>query len=79
VKFDKKIKNLKKKIYSPKGIVSKIFFSISSPSLAVISDAMNPGATAFTWKIVLIRSDSMQKLKKCTAILTKDKTPENSH
>jgi hypothetical protein len=32
----------------PKGIVDKIFFSISSPSSAVMSDAMNPGAIAFT-------------------------------
>jgi hypothetical protein len=54
MKLDKK-SHTRKNIFSPKGIVSKIFFSMSSPSLEVISDAMNPGATAFTWKIILIR------------------------
>lgn len=32
----------------PNGMASNIFFSKSAPSLEVISDAMNPGATAFT-------------------------------
>lgn len=34
--------------YIPKGIAFKSFFSISSPSFAVMSDAMNPGAMALT-------------------------------
>ena len=35
---------------SPKGMVSKIFFSMSSPSLAVISEEINPGATALIYR-----------------------------
>lgn len=34
--------------FLPKGMLSRIFFSMSAPSLAVMSDAMKPGATAFT-------------------------------
>lgn len=33
-----------------KGMDCKIFFSMSSPSLAVISDAIKPGATALTYR-----------------------------
>ena len=34
---------------------SNIFFSNSAPSLEVISDAMNPGATAFTCHINIFK------------------------
>jgi hypothetical protein len=34
----------------PSGIVWRILFSISAPRVAVMSDAMNPGATAFAYE-----------------------------
>lgn len=44
--------------YLPNGIVSIAFLSTSSPSFAVMSDATQPGATAFTCKKVGIRLTS---------------------
>jgi len=46
-------------------MVDKIFFSSSSPSSAVISDAMNPGAIAFTCMNIqkCIRSQTSQSYK----------------
>lgn len=49
-KFERESQNKKMNLLylSPNGMVSNIFFSMSSESLAVISDAINPGATALT-------------------------------
>jgi hypothetical protein len=40
--------------YLPKGMVYKMAFSVSSFNFAVMSDEMNPGATALTCTIFVI-------------------------